>query len=432
MIVVFGANGKTGIEVVKEALRRGLAVRPVAKNDHDTHRLEKLVDVNDIAFADADHPAAIEAVIRGASCIVSCIDSRTAGFGAPQYTPEAGANIIEIASQHNIQKMLHVSVMGGYRWSPNPLNRQTFHMDIRIRRLKVPWTMLRVSCYHDEIKDGHVQPPDSGTPHSFHPSSRYSPVSRADTGRVICNLLPDLIPNRTWLLGGPKVYVGKELEHVCTPFRKKGTGRSAYGGLPHGDFSVATSTSEIMVGWVPTETLEWFLDPKNHPLPSRQDHPFWNRPDPQPHWSDQGDECAVLTPLDDGLRFALHKQLIETLAQHIDLVIDDSMSLDFRSSTFWDAIPVSNIYGSSFQALKEVQVRSNHGTVFTANVAFLYDELADDLQLWWNIEESLDIPNYVWNKLDLGIRRRLITHPVWQHCSLVREYAANRHERVST
>jgi len=39
MIVVFGANGKTGIEVVKEALRRGFEVRPVAKNDHDTHRL---------------------------------------------------------------------------------------------------------------------------------------------------------------------------------------------------------------------------------------------------------------------------------------------------------------------------------------------------------------------------------------------------------
>ena len=212
MIVVFGANGKTGIEVVKEAMRRGLDVRPIAKNDHDTHRLEQVVNVNQIAFADAEHPEAIKAVIQDATCIVSCIDSRTAGFGAPQYTPDAGSNIIEVASQHNITKMLHVSVMGGYRWSPNPLNRQTFHMDIQIRRLKVPWTMLRVSCYHDEIEDGHVRPPDGGKPHPFHPSSRYSPVSRADTGRVVCNLLPDLIPNRTWLLGGPKVFMRSSMK----------------------------------------------------------------------------------------------------------------------------------------------------------------------------------------------------------------------------
>ena len=62
MIVVFGANGKTGIEVVKEAMRRGLDVRPVAKNDHDTHRLEQVVDVNQIAFADAEHPEAIKSL----------------------------------------------------------------------------------------------------------------------------------------------------------------------------------------------------------------------------------------------------------------------------------------------------------------------------------------------------------------------------------
>lgn len=432
MIVVFGANGKTGIEVVKEAMRRGLDVRPIAKNDHDTHRLEQVVNVNQIAFADAEHPEAIKAVIQDATCIVSCIDSRTAGFGAPQYTPDAGSNIIEVASQHNITKMLHVSVMGGYRWSPNPLNRQTFHMDIQIRRLKVPWTMLRVSCYHDEIEDGHVRPPDGGKPHPFHPSSRYSPVSRADTGRVVCNLLPDLIPNRTWLLGGPKVFVGKELEQVCTPYRQSSSHRSAYGGLPHGDFSVATSTSEIMVGWVPTETLEWFLDPKSHPLPTDGDHPFWNRPDPKPHWSDQGEKDTAIESLDSGLRFALHRQLIDALEHHIDLEIDNHMRLDFRHAEVWETIPAQNIYGVSFQALKNVQVRVETGTVYTGNVAFIYDELADDLQIWWQIDEELEIPKHIWDHLDLGIRRRLIFHPLWQQASLVRQYAAARHERVST
>ena len=99
MIVVFGANGKTGIEVVREAKKRGLAVRPVAKNDHDTDRLEKLVNVNEIAFADADHIEAIRAVIGDATSIVSCIDSRTAGFGSPIYTPQAGANIIQVGAR---------------------------------------------------------------------------------------------------------------------------------------------------------------------------------------------------------------------------------------------------------------------------------------------------------------------------------------------
>lgn len=431
MLVVFGANGKTGLEVVKEALRRGQAVRPVAKNDLDTHRLESIVDVNSIVYADADHPEAIKAVLEGATAIVSCIDSRTAGFGAPQYTPEAGANIIRVADEMNITKMLHVSVMGGYRWSPNPLNKETFHMDIRIRRLKVPWTMLRVSCYHDEIIDGHVAPPDGGRPNKFHPSSRYSPVSRQDCGRVICNLMPDLIPNRTWLLGGPKVYSGQELEQVIGPHRQNGSRKSQFGGLPHGDFSVATDTTEIMVGWIPTETLEWVLDPMNNPIPERHDAPFWNRPDPKPHWSDQGGEATVLSGMDQGLRFALHQQLIDDLKGQItEIDVEESVQLDFKQAQHWDIVPSQSIYGATLTAMQTVDAKVNNGTIYSGNILFIYDELADSLHIWWTQNTTLDIPEHIWRTLDLGVRRRLISHPQWQRSPSVQEYAASRHERA--
>ncbi len=430
MIVVFGANGKTGIEVVREAKKRGLEVRPVAKNDHDTYRLEKVVNVNEIAFANADHIEAIRAVIQGATSIVSCIDSRTAGFGSPVYTPDAGANIIKVAHENNIQRMLHVCVMGGYRSSPNPLNKRTFHMDILIRRLKVPWTMLRVSCYHDEIIDGHVNPPDGGKPRHFRPSSRYSPVSRQDTGRVICNLMPDLIPNRTWLLGGPKVFSGENLETVLNPYRTAGSGNSVYGGLPHGDFSVATDNTEIMVGWIPTETLEWYLDPKTHPLPPTNT-PFWNRPTPDPHWSDIAKDVPILQSMDSGLRYALHEQLMNDIEIRLKTEADlEKASLDFRSASILNDIPLQTIYGVPMQAFANVQVNLEKTTLYNGSVAFIYDELADDLQIWWSEENPIEIPEHVWDRLDLGIRRRLIDHPIWQQSSKVRNYAAERHERV--
>ena len=41
MFVIFGANGRTGIEIVKEAIRRKMKFRAVARNDHDTHRLRR-------------------------------------------------------------------------------------------------------------------------------------------------------------------------------------------------------------------------------------------------------------------------------------------------------------------------------------------------------------------------------------------------------
>ena len=341
--------------------------------------------------------------VQDATCIVSCIDSRTTGYGAPEYTPDAGANIIEVASQHNVTKMLHVSVMGGYRWSPTHSTDRLSHMDIRIRRLKVPWTMLRVSCYHDEIEDGHVRPPDGGKPHPFHPSSRYSPVSRADTGRVICNLLPDLIPIGLGCWESKKSLWVK-VEQVCSPYRQPSSRRSAYGGLPHGDFSVATSTSEIMVGWVPTETLEWFLDPKSHPLPTDGDHPFWNRPDPKPHWSDQGENDTAIQSLDAGLRFAYTNNSLKHWDTTSILKSTSKSSWIFDTPEIWDTIPAQNIW-CVFPSPQECTSEVETGTLYTGNVAFIYDELADDLQIWWQVDEELDIPitsgtNSIWVSVD--------------------------------
>ncbi len=207
MIVVIGANGMTGREIVRLALKQGHKIRPVVRDDNDTKHLEDLIEVNELSFADADHPESLKAVMKNAETVISCIDSRTAGWGAPRYNKFAAANVVKTANELGINKIIHLSVMGAYRWSPNALNRQSFHHDRWVKRSGAPWTMIRVSCYHDEIINAHVMPPDGKKAHPIHPSSRYSPVSRKDAAKAVMVLLPKLIPSRTWLIGGPETFL---------------------------------------------------------------------------------------------------------------------------------------------------------------------------------------------------------------------------------
>ena len=105
--------------------------------------------------------------------------------------------------------------------------------------------------------------------------------------------------------------------------------------------------------------LRMVLGPESHPLPADGDHPFWNRPDPKPHWSDQGEHDTAIQALDSGLRFAsTQANSSKRLSHHIDLrdrrLICD---LDFRHAEVWETIPAQNIYGTSFQALKNVRVK---------------------------------------------------------------------------
>ena len=191
MLVIFGANGRTGVEVVKEALRQGLPVRPIVRDDRDGRGLDKVIDVGAVSYADPDHPDSLGAVLEGATQVVSCIDARTAGHGCPTYGDLAGVNILQAAADAGASCILHLSVVGAYRWSPNPLNRRGFHVDKHVRQRKdLPWSMLRVSCYQDEVIRSHVRPPDGRKPHRILDSSRYTPISRADVARMVINHLP--------------------------------------------------------------------------------------------------------------------------------------------------------------------------------------------------------------------------------------------------
>ena len=424
MIVVFGANGRTGREIVREAKKRGISIRAVAKNDLDTEYLTKLLHVNEISFADADHKESIFPVLKEASAVISCIDARTSGWGAPSYEKFAAANIVNAAHECNIPKILHLSVMGAYRWSPNLLNRETFHLDLWVRRSSVPWTMLRVSCYHDEVIEGHVCPPDGGLPHPFKKSSRYSPASRRDVARAVLDIIPDLIPSRTWLLGGPEVFTGAQLTKSIAPYKKGSGARTTFGPLPNGDVSVSPESSLIMVGAIPQETLAWALDPKSNPLPAS---PFWNRDIPEYHPSDTQESIEILSTMNRNLRYALHRELIGDL-QRVG-VSTTTCTLDFSQASFVSEGLSSTPHKSHLQEIDHIRVIDSSGdVVLTSGFTFLHDDLSDVLHIWWNNNER-SIPTSIWEHLDLGTRRRLHHHPVWQQDPLVRDFISSQHKK---
>ena len=78
MLVVVGANGRTGIEVVKEALRRGRHVRAVVRDDRDARNLDDVIDVQHISYADPEYYAALVPALEGATEVIAAIDPEPA------------------------------------------------------------------------------------------------------------------------------------------------------------------------------------------------------------------------------------------------------------------------------------------------------------------------------------------------------------------
>ncbi len=464
MLVIFGANGRTGREVLIEALAQGWDVRPVVRDDRDGRGLDKLVDVQKIQYADADHPDALAAVLDGATHVVSCINARTAGPACPRYLDTAAANIVEAAHNAGIVHMLHLSVVGSFRWSPNPLNRRSFRLDRAIRVLKeVPWTMMRVSCYFDEVLEGHVRPPDGRKPHSVVRSGRYSPVSRRDVGRMVVDLLPVLKPNRTLYVGGPTVYTGEALDALIAPWREAGTGfwRTSSGALPPGDVSVSPDTTRIMIDTRPIDHFEDALNPAFVPVPTPRapvrtpeaptlppaaprdedlgtedargsdDASLAHAPapapanaapapdihapagsvDPGPHPSDDGRDLKPTRPWGDRLRWVVHDQLTRDL-QRLD-IDTQGCKIDLRPARIRKHARICNVHEGEFSELTGVRALGPDGSLLhRASITFLRDELAEVFVCWFERPDRA-IPTEIWNTLDLGVQRRLAQDPVY-------------------
>ena len=104
-------------------------------------------------------------------------------YGSDDFISTVGYTFTFVNCSARIPKILQLSVMGSFRWSPNILNRQSFHLDLAVRRSKVPWTMLRVSCYHDEIIDAHASKSCFSSPQAYY---RHPPAP-IDSSRGACS-----------------------------------------------------------------------------------------------------------------------------------------------------------------------------------------------------------------------------------------------------
>lgn len=398
MLVVVGANGRTGREVLRLAMAQKRAVRPVVRDDRDVEHLHGIADVQELAYADPRHIEALRAVMEGVTEVIVCIEGRTCGPGAMLYEGGAAENVVRAAHEAGAERILHMSVMGAYRWSYAMLNRKAFYLEGGVRNTAAPWAILRVSCTFDEVLEGHVAPPDGGRPHGFKTSSRYAPMHRADVARVALAYLDRFEVGRSRAVGGPRVYTGDQLEELVRSRRQSGGfKKTGFAALPPGDVSVAPETTRSAVGFVPSATLEDALAGAEPEVPEEQKPGVYPRGDPPPHPADQG---LGLTKAGPDLRRVVHGQLVEDLAR---VGVSEAAALDFQSSS--EGVRWVKAHGGEICELRGVAALNSAGEpVYRGDVDVLRDTLADEFRCWWKGD---GIPEVVWRELDMGVRRRL-------------------------
>lgn len=190
-VAVFGATGGTGIELVRQALGRGVSVTAFVR---DPGPLADAGPGLTIVTGDARNPADVARAVRGQDAVVCALGARDLKRTTIRAT--GTANIIRAMEQENVRRLIVVSAMGiGSSWASLSLFNKVFlatllrsgradheAQEAAVMASGLDWTIIRPS--------GLVDTPGTGV-YDVGPNirARNSRIPRADVAHLILNEL---------------------------------------------------------------------------------------------------------------------------------------------------------------------------------------------------------------------------------------------------
>ncbi|MBA3820877.1 MAG: SDR family oxidoreductase [Deltaproteobacteria bacterium] len=166
-LLVLGATGGTGRELVERALAQGHAVRAMVR---DVHKLARSDERLEVVQGDIMEPASLDRAVAGGDLVIS-----TVGVTKPvkgDTTASVGtANLIRAMEAHGVRRLVCVSVFGIgdsihqagrlFRWVVLPLLANTYEDRIRqeavVTASQLEWTIVRPTHLVDGAATGKIK-----------------------------------------------------------------------------------------------------------------------------------------------------------------------------------------------------------------------------------------------------------------------------------
>ena len=192
-LAVFGATGKTGLEIVKQALDQGHKVTAFVR---DATRLT--IEDEHLTFVTGDvfDPVSVAQAIQEQDAVICSLGSNE--LGRTTVRSEGTANIIKAMKENHVKRLVVITAMGvGESWNTLSLINKLFFatllrntrqdhekQEVLVKESDLDWTIIRPSGLTD---DPHTESYAIGE----NIQTKTSRIARADVAHAIIKELQD-------------------------------------------------------------------------------------------------------------------------------------------------------------------------------------------------------------------------------------------------
>ncbi len=150
MILVIGATGLLGSEIVRRLCVSGHAVRALARTTSNPSRLEALQQAGaEIAYGDLKEPSSLQIACRGIEAIVTTASSTFStqpGDSIETVDRDGYFNLIEAAKNTGVRKLVYTSIPQNMRYE-SPLTRAKSEVAEYLRSSGIDYTVLAANFF---------------------------------------------------------------------------------------------------------------------------------------------------------------------------------------------------------------------------------------------------------------------------------------------
>jgi uncharacterized protein YbjT (DUF2867 family) len=215
-LLVIGATGTLGRQIVRQALNEGFTVRCLVRNIRKASFLREWGA--ELVYGDLTSPATLPSAFKGVTAVIDASTGRpTDDLSVKDIDWDGKIAILQAAKVARVKRFIFFSILNSDKYSYIPLMKLKSNFEFILQNSGVPYTIFQVSGFFQGLIGQYALPILEQQP--IYVTKEALPVSYIDTADIAKFCLRSLslreTENSTFELGGSEALLSSELISKC-------------------------------------------------------------------------------------------------------------------------------------------------------------------------------------------------------------------------